>query len=501
MIWTSSFNLSKEMNVKYPEPKNVRAYSQHQMQMFPPSVRSLIEDDHLCLVVDDVVKVLDLSCLYQKVSPEGNPAYHPAMMLKVLFYAYASGIFSSRKIAKAMRENIAFIYLSAWQQPDFRTISDFRKNNLNELKELFVQVVMLCKQMGMVKLGHVSIDGTKVKANASDAKTYDNQRFEKEINRLLDQADTVDDCEDQHYGVDQSGDELPESIRNQNERISKLKQLQQKLAESEKEKINTTDADAVFMKTSNGIKTSYNGQAAVDQEHQVIVAADVTNQPADVEQLIPMIDQAEANTSDSIDACSADSGYSSGENLKGLEDRPVEAYIPDRDYQAQARGKKRGPFHKNEFVYDDQHDLYICPEGEELIFSHLQKRNGKQPLFIYKCKNCRQCQFFGQCTTNDNGRTISRHPHEEQLKQMREKLDSDQGKAIYSRRKHIVEPVFGQIKSVMGFTSFLLRGLQKVKGEFNLVAIAHNLRKIWLHLKAGNKNNVKNRLTMELKTL
>ena len=229
--------------MKYPEPKNVRAYSQHQMLMFPPSVRSLIEDDHLCLVVDDVVKVLDLSCLYQKVSPEGNPAYHPAMMLKILFYSYASGIFSSRKIAKAMRENIAFIYLGAWQQPDFRTISDFRKNNLNELKELFVQVVMLCKQMGMVKLGHVSIDGTKVKANASDAKTYDNQRFEKEIKRLLEQADEVDDHEDQHYGVDQSGDELPESIRNQNERILKLKQLQEELSESDKEKINTTDAD------------------------------------------------------------------------------------------------------------------------------------------------------------------------------------------------------------------------------------------------------------------
>ena len=487
--------------MKYPEPKNVRTYSQHQMQMFPPSVRSLIEDDHLCLVVDDVVKVLDLSCLYQKVSAEGNPPYHPAMMLKILFYSYASGIFSSRNIAKATRENIAFIYLTAWQQPDFRTISDFRKNNLNELKELFVQIVMLCKHMGMIKLGHVSIDGTKVKANASDAKTYDNQRFEKEINRLIEHADAVDDLEDQQYGADQSGDELPASIRNQNERISKLKQLQKELAKSEKEKINTTDADAVFMKTSNGIKTSYNGQAGVDQEHQVIIAADVTNQPADVEQLIPMIDQAEENTSGDIDACSADSGYSSGENLRALEDRPVEAYIPDRDYQAQARGKKQKPFHKNEFVYDQQRDLYICPEGEELVFSHRQKRRGKQPLLIYQCKSCRQCQFFGQCTTNDNGRTISRHPYEKQLKQMREKLDSDQGKAIYAHRKHIVEPVFGQIKSVMGFTSFLLRGLDKVKGEFNLVAIAHNLRKIWLYLKAGNINNVKNRLTMELKTL
>jgi transposase len=233
-------------------------------------------------------------------------------------------------------------------------------------------------------------------------------------------ADEADDHEDQHYGVDQSGDELPPSIRNQNERISKLKQLQKELTESDKEKINTTDADSAFMKTSNGIKISYNGQAADDQEHQVIVATDVTNQPADVEQLIPMIDQAEENTSDSIDACSADSGSSSGENLKELEDRSVEVYIPDRDYQAQTRGKKQTAFHKNEFVYDQQRDLYICPNGEELVFSHRQKRNGKKPLFIYQCKSCRQCQFFGQCTTNDNGRTISRHPHEEQLKQMRE---------------------------------------------------------------------------------
>jgi transposase len=137
-----------------------------------------------------------------------KPAYHPAMMLKILFYSYATGIFSSRKIAKAMRENIAFIYLAAWQQPDFRTISDFRKNNLSELKELFVQIVMLCKHMGIIKLGHVSIDGTKVKANASDAKTYDTKRFEKQIQRLLEQAAAVDHSEDQHCGVDQSGDQL-----------------------------------------------------------------------------------------------------------------------------------------------------------------------------------------------------------------------------------------------------------------------------------------------------
>ncbi len=150
------------------------------------------------------------------------------MMLKILFYAYANGIFSSRKIGKAVSENIALIYLAAWQSPDYRTISDFRKNNLREIKTLFAQTVILCQGLGMVNLGHVSIDGTKIKANASDAKTYDTKRIEKEIKQLLEQAEAIDQKEDQVFGLDKTGDEIPEASRNQKERISKLKELQKK---------------------------------------------------------------------------------------------------------------------------------------------------------------------------------------------------------------------------------------------------------------------------------
>ena len=177
--------------MKIPAPSNVRPYNQDQMDLFPPSVENLICDDHLCRVVNDVVKELDLSCLYQKVSSEGNPPYHPAMILKVIFYAYAKGLFSSRKIVEAVKENLPFIFLAAWQKPDFRTISDFRKNNIKELDILFSQTVQLCKQLGMVKLCHVAIDGTKIKANASDARTYDSERIEKEIKRWLEQAEAI----------------------------------------------------------------------------------------------------------------------------------------------------------------------------------------------------------------------------------------------------------------------------------------------------------------------
>ena len=474
--------------MKVPTPRNVRPYNQDQMDLFPPSVQSLICDDHLCRVVNDVVKELDLSCLYQKVSSEGNPPYHPAMMLKIIFYAYAKGLFSSRKIAEAVKENLPFIFLAAWQKPDFRTISDFRKNNIKELDILFAQTVQLCKQLGMVKLCHVAIDGTKIKANASDARTYDSERIEKEIKRWLEQAEAIDQQEDQMYGSDKTGNEIPEDIRDPKKRIEKLKKLKKELEQRSSEKINKTDPDAVFMKTSGGIKTAYNAQAAVDSAHQVVVASDVTNDAADVDQLLPMIDQAEENLSEQIDQCSADAGYSSGENLKALEAHRIDAYIPDREFQAQQRGKPVDDFHKDSFVYDEKLDCYICVEGEELSFSHLQKRKGKEALRIYCGRNCHACQFFGICTCSKTGRSISRHPYEKELRQMRQKLDSESGKEIYGKRKYTVEPPFGHIKSIMGFTSFLLRGKQKVKGEFKLVTIAHNLRKIWLYLKANNKS-------------
>ncbi len=473
--------------MRVPEPTNVRPYNQGQMDLFPPSVRSLIADDHLCMVVNDVVIELDLSCLYTKVSNEGNPPYHPAMMVKILFYSYARGIFSSRKIADALKENVGFIFLAAWQRPDFRTISDFRKNNLKELGLLFAQIVLLCRQLGMVKLGHVSIDGTKIKANASDAKTYDARRIDRETARWLDQAQDIDQKEDDQFGPDKTGDEIPEDIRNREQRIQRLKELKKKLEQSGSDKVNMTDPDAMFMKTKAGIKTAYNAQAVVDSAQQVIVAADVTSEAADVQQLLPMIEKAEQNLSKKIKQCSADAGYSSGENLKALQGRETDAYIPDREYQAQQRGKGVDDFHKDSFVYDEQLDCYLCVEGEKLNFSHLQKRKGKQPLRIYRGRNCHQCRLFGVCTKSKTGRSISRHPYEKELRQMRQKLDSDAGKAIYAQRKYVVEPPFGHIKSIMGFTSFSLRGDPKVKAEFKLVSLAHNLRKIWLYLKASSK--------------
>lgn len=429
------------------------------------------------MVINDVVNTLDLSCLYLKISSEGNMPYHPKMMLKVFFYAYANGIFSSRNIAKALGENLALIYLAAWQRPDFRTINNFRTNNLKEIEDLFVQIVQICQQLKMVKLGHISIDGSKFKACAADRKTYDRKRIEKEMKRLLDKAEKKDREEDALYGSDNTGDELPEDIRNRDHRIEKLNQIQKQLDQEGKEKLNATDPDAVFMKTKSGIKTSYNAQACVDEDVQIIVAAEVTNQPNDLEQLLPMIEQTEKNTDASIGILSADSGYSSAKNLEKLEPYNIDAYIPDDTYQSRNRGKKASPFDKDNFIYDQASDVFTCPAGKVLNFWYT-KKEADCDYRVYRCTECKHCQHFGQCTTSQRGRSIWRRLVDEKVKAMRLKLDSQSGKAIYARRKHIIEPVFGHIKAVIGFTGFNLRGLKKVNAEFKLVAIAHNLKKI-----------------------
>ena len=463
--------------MKICEPKNLRSYCQQQSLLFPANLLDFIKDDDLCMVVDDVVNNLDLSCLYVNIASEGNMAYHPMMMLKVLFYAYTRGIFSSRKIAKALGENIAFIYLAAWQRPDFRTINNFRKNNLEQIEDLFVQIVHLCQQLKMVKLGHISIDGSKFKANAADRKTYDRKRIEREMKRILDKAEQKDQQEDARYGCENSGDQLPKEIRDRDKRIEKLKQIQKQLDQEGKEKVNATDTDAAFMKTTAGIKTSYNAQTSVDEDVQIIVAADVTNQPNDKQQLLPMVEQTEQNTDDSIDILSADCGYCTADNLEKLEPYDIDTYIPDDTYQSRSRGKQVSPFDKDNFVYDQSSDVFICPEGKIVKFWHTRRyENGNYR--VYRCVECTSCQHFGQCTKSKKGRTIWRRLVDEKIKQMRSKLDSESGKAIYAKRKHIVEPVFAHIKSVLGFTGFHLRGLKKVNAEFKLVAIAHNLKKI-----------------------
>ena len=234
---------------------NVRNYNNKEMLLFPASIGDFLSKDHLAWIIDDVVEQLDLNCLYKKVSCVGNPPYHPKMMLKILFYGYATSNFSSRKIARGTETDVAFIFLSGMQKPDFRTISDFRKNNLEELSNLFAQIVKLCKKLGLVELGHISLDSTAIKANASKDATYDEERLileeraiTKKIKELLENAQDLDEKEDKIFGPNLRGDEIPEELRSQEKRLQKLKEAKRQLQQESLREINLTDPSATFQK-------------------------------------------------------------------------------------------------------------------------------------------------------------------------------------------------------------------------------------------------------------
>lgn len=235
---------------------NVRSYNNKGGLLFPPYLGDFLPEEHLAYLVDEVVDSLDLSALYRKVAPVGNPSYHPLLMVKVLFYAYAVGIYSSRKIAGALETFVAFMFLAGLARPDFRTISDFRKNNLSELRDIFKQTVEICHRLGMVELGNIVIDATVVKANAAVGWTYDAERIEQEIKGILEAAAKVDEAGDKELGIEVRGDELPQSLRQRKERFERLRAV---MVKEGKEKINRTDTEANIQKLKGKKAPALNG--------------------------------------------------------------------------------------------------------------------------------------------------------------------------------------------------------------------------------------------------
>ena len=435
-------------------PSNYRAYQPEQSYLLPPSPSDWLPEKHLAFFISEVVDEMDLGAFhgrYEEGDPRGNQPFHPAMMLKILIYAYATGTFSSRRIAQKIEEDVAFRVLAAGNFPQHRTICDFRQEHLQKFVELFKQVVLIAKSSGLIKLGRVAIDGTKVKANASrhKAMSYDRmnqeeKKLESEIAELLRQAEQMDREEDQEYGSENRGDELPEELQRRESRLKKIREAKKRLEERqaeqdrakgrhegdcgrpngkkgqpfksefgrprEKAQDNFTDPESRIMKMGNRFEQSYNAQACVDQAHQIIVAVAVTNNPSDSAQLIPMIDATEAVIDQIPEQVVADAGYRSDENFERLEARKVDAVI--------ALGREGKP--------------------------------DTPPISLSK----------------------------KATQRMKEKLASPEGEAAYRRRKVIVEPVFGWIKSVLGFRQFSLRGLRKTNAEWHLVCLAMNLRRM-----------------------
>lgn len=454
--------------------KSYLPYNVDQRLLLPPDLREWVSEDHLALFIVDVVAELDLSAIervYEAKDARGRAGYHPAMMVALLLYAYCVGKPSSRKIERATYEDVAFRVLTGDQHPDHDSIASFRKLHLEALAGLFTQVLRLCQKAGLVTLGHIAIDGSKVKANASKHKAMSyarmseaEKKLEEEIRHLLAEAERVDDDEDALHGKGKHGDELPEELKRRSDRLRKIREAKAALEKEAKEKAaakaveaeekrakraleqaetgkkargseppasepaqatpepkaqrNFTDPESRILPdgaNKGAFLQGYNAQIAVDGAAQVIVAALVTQTANDVHQLVPLAAAILANVGQLATTTSADAGYFSAQNVEDPALKPTNLLVPP----------------------------------------HRQK-HGREPV--------------AAPPPGDSASAAER---------MRHKLSSPEARALYKQRKAIVEPVFGQIKDGRGFRRFLVRGLAAVRAEFDLIALTHNLLKLF----------------------
>ena len=386
-----------------------KRYDQKQQFLLPLNLEEFVPENHIARVLNDIIDVVDINAIESTYSEEGCPAYHPRLLLKILLYGYLINIRSSRKIEQMTQTDTAFMYLAAMQKPDFHTICRFRSTHLDPIKEIFSQVVTFCKEMDMIG-SSISIDGTKVKANASSRQSKSSDAIEKEIDKILKESIETDKYEDEIYG-DSTPYQIPEELVDKKKRLEKIKIAKKKLDEEKLKKVNITDNDARIMKHKDGSKKpSYNCQIAVDEKEQIIVAADVVIEENDLHQMELMIQNVKETLEYKPTIVLADAGYFSYENLEFLLEEGIDAYIPDNFYKTEKEGKTR-KFRKSLFKYDEEKDCYYCPAAFEIPFTRIQKRKGEPDLRYYVCNYCSQCVLKNACTESGK-RTITRDPRE-----------------------------------------------------------------------------------------
>lgn len=461
-----------------------RNYEQHQIQLLPNSIEELIPSNHIVRALDIVIEQLDMDELYRSYSEEGQPGYHPKMLMKILLYGYMTGTRSSRKIAEKTKSDVYYMYITAMQRPDFRTISDFRLNKKEYIISYFKQVLEICKEAGLYTLRHISIDGSKIKANASKERTkeeFELDAYEGKIKGMLKLAEEEDEKEDEIYGKNKGINEIPPELSTKEKLLEKIKEAKEKLKVEKQKRINLTDKDARFMKMPDGgIGLCYNVQVAVDSDNQIITANDVRKEGNDNHLFQIVYEEVLRNTNKKPKEVTADAGYYSGETYLYLENKGIDGYIPESRYEKERKGKTK-KYDRRNFRYDKEKNEYICPEGKELFFAHNGIRNGVK-YSKYKCKECRDCKVKKVCISKENAENRQILIYENDLfkEEMRKKLSTEEGSKILSQRKAIVEPVFAQLKHIMGFRNFLLRGVEKVKTEVSLICTAYNIKKLAL---------------------
>lgn len=450
--------------------------SKDQLMLLPLSVKDFVPEDSEVRVFNEIIESMDHSQLLAKYNGGGAPAYNPIMLIKVIIYAGCKGIRSSRKIAELLGKDLEYMFLSEMARPNFRTISDFRKANLDTIERIYKETIRISMRMGLVLLEHVSIDGTRMEANVSKENSFTKERVkeamkraEERIRRILAEAEEVDREEDAKYG-DREGNKIDESLRKAEAGKKKLQEIRATMEEEGLNTVGWTDKDSRVMKTARGKRAGYNMQAAVDSHSQIIVGGDVSQESADNSLMPGMVEEVKENTGVKPAIVTADGGYYSPKALKYVEKEKIDAYIPEQ-HKAKEEWRK-------DFEYDETRDVFRCPGGHELTYS-TAREHGEYTYRVYKLR-CKGCPLVEGCAHTNKSRKIEiwvRMNGELQDK-MSAKVRSREGRGIYGKRMAIIEPVIGNIKHNQGLWKLSLRGLTGAKIEFYLGCIGHNIRKI-----------------------
>lgn len=475
--------------------------------LFPRHLGELIAEDDPVRLVYDATEVLDVSVFETKGRPSGQAPFHPLLMLRLLVWGYANGIYSSRKIGTAVKRDISFMFLAGDCRPSYRAISRFRCDHHVALQTIFQQTFRLCAEAGLVRLGHVALDGTVLKANTSKHKAMSYGRMKekeaqlkREIDDLLVRAAQADRADDEQFGADSDGESLPAELKRREERLKRIQAARERIdvekrseqsvaaddapAVEDKEQRSFADPEARIMPAKKGgFEYAYNAQLAVDEKVGVIVAADLDNRSPDVEHLAQMTEQVRVQREVLGDAApeatqvTADAGYFSSEAISASDGNGIELLIcPGREGKTSDSSTNGKLFGLAQFSYDPEHRRFTCPAGRLLVLTDRSEER-------YASQDCAGCPLRDKCLKpGEKRRRLRLHKGNIDGATMRTKMKTPQALAIYRRRKSTVEPVFGQIKWDRGLRALSMRGETKSRSEFRFVCAVHNLMK-WVSAK------------------
>jgi transposase len=456
----------------------IEGESREQRILFPEVLDDYVSEDNVVRFIDAFVDGLRMEELgFGRSVPQetGRPAYDPRDLLKLYIYGYVNRLRTSRKLERECQRNVELMWLMRKLRPDFKTVADFRKDNRKAFKGVFRQFVLVCKQMGLLGGELVAVDGSKFKAINSSQKNFSQKKLEKRLREIdkkvehyLDEMDRADKQES-HNQI--TAEELKEKIERLKERKGRYAELLKDLKASGEKQVSLTDPESRAMAMTPKGEVSYNVQTAVDSKHHLIVEQDVTNNGLDNHQLLLMAQSTKEMLGQAELHVVADMGYYNQEELKQCEEAGITAYVSK---PLVSKNTARGLFGKEKFVYDAEGDCYRCPAGERLDFRFESDQDGKKFRY-YWTKACPSCPLKAQCTTDPRFHRIKRWEHEGILERIEQRVQANP--TIMKLRQQIVEHPFGTIKFWNDQRHFLMKGLEKVKGEFSLSTLAYNIKR------------------------